>query len=280
MSPDAAPERSREKGGDPASKLEGEVAAAAATPEAEIVAEETPPSAAVESTKAPTAIRRWKIGKQDSKRSGAAREAAAFANKEVEVKALFAEAGVDFPPKKVLFRVFKKEKDLEVWATDDREQPMRPIATYRICSASGHKGPKTRSGDGQVPEGFYEIDFFKPRSDYYLALHINYPNRRDRSQHSTGSAIMIHGNCVSIGCLAMSDDRIQELWVIGRSLKKGRVQVHLFPERKMQALVDGTKDIKLKEFWQSLATGKRRFDADRRLPKKIQFDDQGRYLFD
>ncbi len=245
-----------------------------------IVAKAAPPGVAAESTKAPTAIRRWKIGKQDSKRSGAAREAAALANKEAEVKALFAEAGVDFPPKQVLFRVFKKESDLEVWATDDLGEPMRPISTYRICSASGHAGPKTRSGDEQVPEGFYEIDFFKPRSDYYLALHINYPNRRDRSQRSTGSAIMIHGNCVSIGCLAMSDDRIQELWVIGRSLKKGRVQVHLFPQRKMQALVDRTKDVELKEFWRSLAKGKRLFDADPRLPKKINFDGEGRYLFE
>ncbi|HFE47468.1 MAG TPA: hypothetical protein ENJ18_18595, partial [Nannocystis exedens] len=238
------------------------------------------PSAVVESTKAPTAIRRWKIGKQDSKRSGAAREAAAFANKEAEVVSLFAEAGVDFPPKQVLFRVFKKEGDLEVWANDQVGQPMRPIATYRICAASGHAGPKTRTGDGQVPEGFYEIDFFKPRSDYYLAMHINYPNRRDRSQRSTGSAIMIHGNCVSIGCLAMSDDRIQELWVIGRSLEKGRVQVHLFPQRKMQSLVDRTEDVELKEFWRSLATGKRLFDDDLRLPKKIKFDSEGRYIFE
>ncbi len=225
-------------------------------------------------------VRRWRPGNEDSSRSGAAREAAAFANKEAEVKALFTAAGLRFPPRQVLFRVFKEESELEVWATDDRREPLRQIATYTICAASGGKGPKTRSGDGQVPEGFYEIDFYKPRSDYYLALHVNYPNRRDRARRSTGSAIMIHGRCASIGCLAMSDDRIQELWVIGRSLRSGRVQVHMFPQRAMDALVETTKRESLKPFWRSLAEGKRRFEADLRLPKKIGFDDAGNYVFD
>ncbi len=225
-------------------------------------------------------IRRWRPGNQDSGRSGSAREAAAFANKEAEVQALFTAAGLRFPPRQVLFRVFKEEAELEVWATDDRREPLRQIATYTICAASGGAGPKTRTGDGQVPEGFYEIDFYKPRSDYYLALHVNYPNRRDRSRRSTGSAIMIHGRCASIGCLAMSDERIQELWVIGRSLHSGRVQVHMFPQRAMDTLLETTKKESLKPFWRSLAEGKRRFEAEFRLPKKIGFDGAGNYTFD
>jgi len=228
----------------------------------------------------PTEVRSWQRGDEDSKRSGKAREAAAFANKEAEVKQLFADAGVDFPPRQVLFRVYKEEAQLEVWATDARDRPLRPIATYGICAASGKAGPKTRTGDGQVPEGFYEIDFLKPRSDYYLAFHVNYPNRRDRSQRSTGSAIMIHGRCASIGCLAMSDDRIQELWVIGRSLTKGRIQVHIFPQRDVSSLAEASANTKLKGFWRSLAEGKRRFDEDATLPKKITFDDAGNYLFE
>lgn len=255
---------------------------ASATPEASPNAEEgsEPAKAAKAGEGAPAKLRHWQRGDEDSGRSGAEREAAAFANKEAEVKELFAAAGVRFPPSQVLFRVFKEESELEVWATDDRREPLRRIATYRICAASGGAGPKTRSGDHQVPEGFYEIDFYKPRSDYYLALHVNYPNRRDRSQRSTGSAIMIHGRCASIGCLAMSDDRIQELWVIGRSLRSGRVQVHIFPQRAMDALVETTTKDGLKGFWRSLAEGKRRFDADPRLPKKIGFDDDGNYVFD
>jgi len=240
-----------------------------------------PPSQAAGSdeSQAP-ALRYWQRGDEDSGRSGSAREAAAFANKEAEVKELFAAAGVRFPPSQVLFRVFKEESELEIWATDDRREPLRRIAIYKICAASGGPGPKTRTGDHQVPEGFYEVDFFKPRSDYYLALHVNYPNRRDRSQRSTGSAIMIHGRCASIGCLAMSDDRIQELWVIGRSLRSGRVQVHIFPQRAMDVLLQTTTRDGLKGFWRSLAEGKRRFDADPRLPKKISFDDDGNYVFD
>ncbi|MCA9660533.1 MAG: L,D-transpeptidase family protein, partial [Myxococcales bacterium] len=228
----------------------------------------------------PTAIRTWKLGKEDSGRSGKVRDELAFASKEAEVKGLFAAAGVAFPPRRALFRVFKEEKELEVWASDAADGPLKPITTYRICAASGGPGPKTRTGDGQVPEGFYEIDFFKPRSDYYLALHVNYPNRRDRAQRSTGSAIMIHGRCASIGCLAMSDDRIQELWVIGKSLRSGRVQVHIFPERAIDGLVAKTEHAGLRAFWASLAEGKRRFDADHRVPKKIGFDDDGNYTFD
>ncbi len=255
---------------------------ASATPEVSPNAEEgsEPVKAAKAGEGAEAKLRYWQRGDEDSGRSGAEREAAAFANKEAEVKELFVAAGVRFPPSQVLFRVFKEESELEVWATDDRREPLRRIATYRICAASGGAGPKTRSGDHQVPEGFYEIDFYKPRSDYYLALHVNYPNRRDRSQRSTGSAIMIHGRCASIGCLAMSDDRIQELWVIGRSLKSGRVQVHIFPQRAMDALVETTTREGLKGFWRSLAEGKRRFDAEPRLPKKISFNADGDYTFD
>ncbi|MEZ4385647.1 MAG: L,D-transpeptidase family protein [Nannocystaceae bacterium] len=245
-------------------------AVAGAEVEVEVVEPEGPP----------TEVRTWKLGKEDSARSGKVRDQLAFASKEAEVKALFDAAGVAFPPRRVLFRVFKAEMELEVWASDAADAPLKPITTYRICAASGGPGPKTRSGDGQVPEGFYEIDFFKPRSDYYLALHVNYPNRRDLAQRSTGSAIMIHGRCASIGCLAMSDDRIQELWVIGKSLRSGRVQVHIFPERAIDGLVDATEHAALKAFWASLAEGKRRFDADHRVPKKIGFDDDGNYTFD
>ena len=91
---------------------------------------------------------------------------------------------------------------------------------------------------------------------------------------------MIHGRCASIGCLAMSDDRIQELWVIGKSLRSGRVQVHIFPERAIDGLVAKTEHAGLRAFWASLAEGKRRFDADHRVPKKIGFDDDGNYTFD
>ncbi|MCB9568777.1 MAG: L,D-transpeptidase family protein [Myxococcales bacterium] len=228
---------------------------------------------------APTPVRAWTLGRQDDARSGPQREAAAFAAKEAEVKGLFAAAGVDFPPRQVLFRVFKEEMELEVWASDEARGPLKAITTFSICAASGDPGPKTRQGDGQVPEGFYAVDFLKPRSDYYLALHVNYPNARDRAIRSTGSSIMIHGRCASIGCLAMSDERIQELWVIARGLTKGKIEVHIFPQRDLDGLIAKTSNAGLKAFWENLAEGKRLFEADHRLPK-IGHDGAGAYTFE
>ena len=126
---------------------------------------------------------------------------------------LFDDAKVPFPPRQLLLRGFKKEKELEVWAAAKKSGPLTHIATYEICFMSGHEGPKRKQGDLQVPEGFYVVDVFNKGSDFFLSLGLNYPNDYDRRLKRTGSAIMIHGACVSIGCLAMTDERIQ----IGRA---------------------------------------------------------------
>lgn len=225
-------------------------------------------------------LRSWTRKAADYSLSAKDREALAFTAKEAEVQALFAAAEVTWPPRQLLLRAFKEEMELEVWAAGADAEPLAHVVTYRICAASGELGPKRREGDGQVPEGFYVVDFVKPRSDYYLAFHVNYPNRRDRALRSTGSSIMIHGSCVSIGCLAMSDERIQELWVMARSLPKSRQpQVHLFPRRDLDGLIAATTDEALKIFWGDLAEGRRRFEADHRLPT-ISSDRDGRYLFE
>jgi murein L,D-transpeptidase YafK len=224
-------------------------------------------------------LRRWVAERGDDALSGPARERRALINKGLEVAQLLRAAGVEGPPKQLHFRVFKQEQELEVWASGDASGPLKLVATYEICATSGQLGPKLRQGDGQVPEGFYEIDFFKPRSDYYLAMRINYPNARDRAIGATGSAIMIHGRCASIGCLAMTDPRIEELWVLARALAKGRVHVHIFPMRDIAPLLEVTTDPALHAFWSDLDAGKRAFEADHQLPR-VRWDSHGRYLFD
>ncbi len=197
------------------------------------------------------------------------------------VKQLFSDAGLRFAPKQLLLRAFKDERELEVWANDRRGDPLKHIATYRICAGSGELGPKKAEGDHQVPEGFYKIDLFNPRSRFHLSMRISYPNRRDRALGYTGSAIMIHGNCVSIGCLAMSDARMEELWVMTRALPDGeRARVHLFPGRELDSLIarETARDPDLAAFWTTLKRGKDAFEADRRMPK-IRVE-RGAYVFE
>ncbi len=206
----------------------------------------------------------------DQRLFGTWRNRLAYKNKHPVVKAMFKAAKVQFPPRQLLFRAFKKESRLEVWASSARRGPLTKIATYEVCAQSGDLGPKKREGDQQVPEGFYLVDYFNRSSSYYLSMRVNYPNRRDRRLGYTGSLIMVHGNCVSIGCLAMTDERIQELWVIADAARRWRrvtTQVHIFPSRDLKALIDNTSDDDLKAFWSNLREGFDQFESTKRLPR-------------
>ena len=216
----------------------------------------------------------------DSSLSGAKRSALARKNKLAEATALFKKAKLKWPPRQLLLRVYKAQQVMEVWASDKASGKLTQVANYAICATSGYAGPKKREGDGQVPEGFYTIDYFKNRSTFYLALRVSYPNRRDRKLKYTGSAIMIHGNCVSIGCMAMTDERIQELWVMARAMRKARrkVTVHIFPSCDMQGAISGAQSPKLKAFWQNIQLGFSRFNASNELPR-WKVGKLGEYVF-
>ena len=108
----------------------------------------------------------------------------------------------------MLFRAFKKEALLELWASEDAENSYALVHTYAICATSGVLGPKRKFGDIQVPEGFYELDWFNPQSNFFLSLHISYPNSADWilvSHANPGGDIFLHGNCVTIGCIPITD---------------------------------------------------------------------------
>jgi hypothetical protein len=136
-----------------------------------------------------------------------------------DLSPLFEAKGVTFPPKKLSLVAFKDSKELEVWASNS-DNNYKLITRYKIKAASGVLGPKLIEGDRQVPEGIYKIDGFNPNSAYHLSMKLNYPNAFDlihaknENRLSPGTNIFIHGRSASIGCLAMGDTVIEELFVL------------------------------------------------------------------
>jgi hypothetical protein len=145
----------------------------------------------------------------------------------------FAKAKVSYPPREVTLIALKQEKKLELWARDSGE--FRFIRDYYILAASGAAGPKLRQGDRQVPEGIYRIEGLNPNSHYHLSMKINYPNEFDlfhawqEGRTDPGSDIFIHGKTASIGCLAMGDESIEELFVITGQIGAENVKVVIAP---------------------------------------------------
>lgn len=130
----------------------------------------------------------------------------------------FTRAGVNFPPQQLAILIFKRERRLELWARDNDTWVF--IKAYPVLAASGGPGPKLRLGDDQVPEGIYRVVGLNPESHYHLSLNLNYPNSFDldhaRMDHryQLGNDIFIHGNHLSIGCIAIGDVAIEELFVL------------------------------------------------------------------
>jgi hypothetical protein len=155
------------------------------------------------------------------------------ANATRKLNTYFAKAKVSFPPKEITLVALKQEKKLELWARDN--QKFRLIHTYPIQAASGVAGPKLRLGDKQVPEGIYRIDGLNPNSHYHLSMKLNYPNEFDllhaemEGRTEPGSDIFIHGRAVSIGCLAMGDETIEELFILTTQVGAENVKVVIAP---------------------------------------------------
>lgn len=197
------------------------------------------------------------------------------------VQALFDEAGVHYPPTSLLLRAYKAEGELEVWAAD--KGPLTKIANWGICAASGELGPKRREGDWQVPEGFYTLDIYNPYSSYHLSVRVSYPNASDRVRGTAGHLggdIYIHGDCASIGCLAMSDERIEELWQIVTAVHdQGKtVYVHMLPTRDIEGTIASGQYPQHAAFWTNLLEGDAIFRKELRVPV-VSFAKDGKYLF-
>lgn len=171
----------------------------------------------------------------------------------------------------LLIRIFKLERELELWIDDGREY--RRFRSYPICAYAGELGPKLRQGDGQAPEGFYRVRRaqMNPASRYHLSFDLGYPNAYDRSQARTGNYLMVHGSCVSIGCYAMGDAAIEEIYTLmSMAFDAGvrEVPVQAFPFRFDRADVEvRLADPRWGEFWRELRAGWDAFESSRRVPQ-------------
>jgi murein L,D-transpeptidase YafK len=147
----------------------------------------------------------------------------------------FQEKKLQWPAKYIYLRSFKYDSQLEVWVKSEKSEKYKHFKTYRVCALAGSLGPKRMQGDYQVPEGFYYINEFNPRSTYHLSLGLNYPNISDRilgDSLQPGGDIYIHGSCVTTGCIPIMDNQIEELYILAAHAKtQGQdfIPVHIFP---------------------------------------------------
>ena len=190
---------------------------------------------------------------------------------------------------KILITVFKEEGELNVYAKNDTEGHHKKITSYEIFSNSGSLGPKRRQGDLQVPEGFYHINRFNPMSSYHLSLGINYPNVSDRkkSKYSNlGGDIFIHGDCVTIGCMPMTDDKIKEIYlysIFAKNNGQSKIPVYIFPFKMTDERIDKYKRMnestdELINFWINIKKGHDQFHL-KKNDLKFSINKIGDYVF-
>ncbi|HTI09095.1 MAG TPA: L,D-transpeptidase family protein [Puia sp.] len=147
----------------------------------------------------------------------------------------FREKGLTWPARYVYIRSFKYDSQLEVWVKNIKDEKYKLFKSYKVCALAGTLGPKRMAGDYQVPEGFYYINEFNPRSEYHLSLGLNYPNASDRilsDSTQPGGDIYIHGSCVTTGCIPITDAQIEELYILAAHAKdmgEDFIPVHIFP---------------------------------------------------
>jgi murein L,D-transpeptidase YafK len=171
----------------------------------------------------------------------------------------------------VFMRIFKEEKVLEIWLKNMGDDRYELFKTYPICAFSGELGGKTKEGDNQAPEGFYTVgmDQLNPKSRYHLAFNVGFPNAYDKAHGYTGSFLMVHGNCVSAGCYAMTDTGIEEIYILAESaLKAGQsaFNVHIFPFHLKEENLKRYETSRWFSFWKGLKQGYDVFETEKRVP--------------
>ncbi|WP_316831132.1 murein L,D-transpeptidase family protein [Pedobacter aquatilis] len=185
----------------------------------------------------------------------------------------------------MLINAYKAEGKLEIWLKAKTEKTYSLFRTYDFCAHSGTLGPKVIEGDGQTPEGFYYINVFNPMSSFHLSLGVNYPNSVDYARtgtdRKTGGDIYIHGNCVTVGCIPLTDDKIKEVYVLAVEAKNNgqdKIPVNIYPFKMT--------DVNLKKyaiqypaqlnFWKTLQTGYLDFEKNK---KQQAFEEvKGKYI--
>ena len=201
---------------------------------------------------------------------------------EPQLHTQYAAAGLSYPPKRLLLRVFKHERQVELWVADAPKTRLTKLETFEICAASGVLGPKLRQGDEQVPEGVYAIHRYNGWSGFHLSLRVNYPNASDRvrgRRGNLGGAIMVHGGCASIGCVAISNGPIERVFLAALDSSRAghrKPTIHMFPtrfddagrarQREYLTTVDEGERKRLEVLWSELAAVDAAFAANEQIP--------------
>lgn len=200
----------------------------------------------------------------------------------------FKKKNIAYPPKDIFLRAFKSQNELEIWGRNNETAEYKLVKIMHICALSGVLGPKRSEGDHQVPEGYYFIEDFNPKSDYHLSLLLNYPNYADNLQSTKtrkGGDIYIHGGCVTVGCMPMTDEGIQELYTLCLNAKvngEENIPVHIYPTRLNKNgwayLIRTYADYpETQLFWQTLKTSYDYFEKNHKL-LPVMYTPDGKYV--
>lgn len=221
-----------------------------------------------------------------AEQKGYDRVATAFNLHEAKLSREFADAGLQYPPQRILVRVLKEEQQTELWVADRPGASYVLFKNYAICKQSGELGPKRRSGDMQMPEGIYVLDEFNPNSRFHLSMHINYPNRSDLilgQQGNWGDNIFLHGRCSTIGCFPVTDAGMEEIYCLAvhaRANGQQEIPFLSFPFRMdgdlEQMIASHNAQPATADFWRNLAPVYKQFEQDRQAPA-VSVDAYGRY---
>jgi murein L,D-transpeptidase YafK len=211
----------------------------------------------------------------------------AYEEKEKIVRQYFADAGLSHQGFSLFIRAFKKEMIVEAWVKT-AEQKYVLLKVYPFCTTSGTLGPKRKEGDLQIPEGIYALNHFNPVSNFHLSLGVSYPNASDKilsDKESPGGAIYIHGNCVTVGCIPLTDDKIKELYVLAveaRNNGQKNIPIHIFPAKlddagmkKLQTQFPSSPNL---AFWNNLKPVFDDFEKNKTL-KTVRVNSKGGYYF-
>lgn len=212
---------------------------------------------------------------------GTPRDIAAAERTSTRLKEDLATHGLHFGDP-VFLRVFKEERQLEIWLRERETKTYRHFRTYPIAAMSGVLGPKLIEGDKQAPEGFYYFSpaSMNPRSTFHLSFNIGYPNEYDRAHDRTGTYLMVHGSDVSIGCFAMTDPKIEEIYTLcGAAFENGQriIRIHCFPFRMTDERMALAKESPWFPFWENLREGYQWFET-RKTPPETKVENK-RYVF-
>jgi len=186
----------------------------------------------------------------------------------------------------VFIRIFKKEQELELWVKNKGDKQYTFLKKIAVCASSGELGPKRKEGDYQVPEGIYDVPAFNPNSSYFLALKVGYPNKSDRilaKGSRPGGDIMIHGNCVTIGCVPLEDEPIKDVYMLCVEAKNNKTEprVEIYPCRFTNENSTFLKENFPEEnnkFWSNLKTAYSYFEENK-IPVKYSINTKGEYVF-